>query len=138
MAEYRDQDFAALGARVVALSVDDARRAEAMRAQLKLPFVVLCDTRRAVITEWGVLNAKENGGIAYPSVFVLDRERTVRYRSLDRTATRVSTESVVAFLRGGMPEPPKEPARRSVWPGLLAWTSAVGNALRHGVRVPRK
>jgi alkyl hydroperoxide reductase subunit AhpC len=61
-------------------------RAEAMRAQLKLPFPILCEPQREVITAWGLLNSAERGGIGYPAVFIIDGSRTVRYRSLDRTA----------------------------------------------------
>lgn len=138
MAEYRDQDFAAVGARVVALSVDEPARAEAMRAQLKLPFPVLCDQKREVITAWGLLNAKEKGGIAYPAVFVLDRERMVRYRSLDRTAARVSTGAVLAFLREGMQGSTQQPKRQLINPGLRTFATAIVSAFRHGIRVPKK
>jgi peroxiredoxin len=138
LAEYRDQDFGALGAQVAALSVDEPERAVAMRAQLGLPFPVLCDPQREAITAWGLLNAAEKGGIAYPAVFVLDRDRTVRYRSLDRTAARVSTEAVVGFLRGGMQGSTEQPKHRAIWPGLGLFVTAVKSALRHGTRVPKK
>ena len=138
MAEYRDQDFAAVGARIVALSVDAPERAEAMRAQHKLQFPVLSDQSRQIITAWGLLNAQEKGGIAYPAVFILDRERTVRYRSLDRTAARVSTDAVLAFLRAGMQGSTAQPQRRWIRPGLRTFATAMLSALRHGIRVPKK
>jgi hypothetical protein len=123
---------------VAALSVDEPHRAESMREQLGLPFPVLCDPQREVITAWGLLNAAEKGGIAYPAVFVLDRDRTVRYRSLDRTSARVSTEAVVAFLRGGMQGRTGQPKQRTLWPGLRLFLAALKNGLRHGTRVPKK
>ncbi|PSM31347.1 hypothetical protein BVG81_005870 [Haliangium sp. UPWRP_2] len=138
MAEYRDRDFTALGVQLVALSVDDPTRAEAMRAQLKLPFPVLCDCERKVITEWGLLNAKEKGGIAYPAVFVLDRDRTVRFLSQDRTAARVSPDALLAFLQSGMPRMAAAPKQETILPGLSTFFSAFKNALAHGVRVPKK
>jgi peroxiredoxin len=138
LAEYRDHDFAAVGAQVVALSVDEPARAEAMRAQLKLPFPVLCDCERQVITDWGLLNAQEKGGIAYPAVFILDRDRTVRYRSLDRTAARVSTDAVLRFLQGGMQGSADQPVRQPIRPGLRTFFTALKNALQHGIRVPKK
>ena len=135
MADYRDQlaEFTAAGARIAALSVDDPARAGAMRSELALPFPVLCDTDRAVITAWGLLNTREHGGIAYPAVFVLDRDRVVRHRSLDRTASRVDAGGVLAFLQGE-PAPPK---RRALWPGLQAFVAAFRSAFRRGVRVSR-
>ena len=138
MAEYRDRDFAALGVHLVALSVDDPTRAEAMRAQLKLPFPVLCDCERKVITEWGLLNAKEKGGIAYPAVFVIDRDRTVRFLSQDRTAARVSPDALLAFLHSGMPRQTEPPKQEAIRPGLGTFLSAFKNALAHGIRVPKK
>ena len=138
MAEYRDQDFAAVGARIVALSVDAPERSEAMRTGLKLQFPVLSDQKREVITAWGLLNAQEKGGIAYPAVFILDRDRTVRYRSLDRTAARVSTDAVLAFLRDGMKGSTEQPRLRRINPGLRTFATAIRNALRHGIRVPKK
>lgn len=135
MADYRDRisEFTAVGARVAALSVDDPARAEAMRRELDLPFAVLCDTARAVVTAWGLLNTREHGGIAYPAVFVLDRDRVVRHRSLDRTASRVDAGAVLALLRGE----PVVAKRRVSWPGLQAFVAAFRSALRRGVRVSR-
>jgi len=138
LAEYREQNFAAVGAHVAALSVDEPERAEAMRAQLKLPFPVLSDQKREVITAWGLLNAKEKGGIAYPAVFILDGERTVRYRSLDRTAARVSTEAVLTFLRDGMTGSTEQPKQQRIRPGLRTFATAILSALRHGIHVPKK
>jgi hypothetical protein len=102
-----------------------------------LPFPVLCDVQREVITAWGLLNVHEKGGIAYPAVFVLDRDRTVRYRSLDRTAARVSTAAVLAFLQGGMQGAADQPRRRPIWPGLATFATAFKNAWRHGIRVSK-
>lgn len=114
-------EFTAAGARVAALSVDDPTRAGAMRGELELPFTVLCDPTRSVVTAWGLLNTRERGGIAYPAVFVLDRARAVRYRSLDRTASRVDAGAVLAFLQGKS----AAPRRRAFWPGLRAFVGAL-------------
>jgi peroxiredoxin len=138
LAEYRDQDFSAIGARVAAVSVDDPTRAEPMRAQLELTFPVLCDTQRQVITDWGLLNQGEKGGIAYPAIFVLDKARVVRYRSLDRTASRVGTTAVREFLTGGMSGSAETPKRRAIWPGFSALLQAVKNGVSRGTIVPKK
>lgn len=127
-----------MGAQVVALSVDEPVRAEAMRRELKLQFPILCDSQREVITAWGLLNSGEKGGIAYPAVFIIDRDRTVRYRSLDRTASRVSTDAVMEFLRGGMKGSTQQPKHRTIWPGFGIFWAAVKSALRHGTRIPKK
>lgn len=138
MAEYRDQNFNALGAQIAGLSVDEPVRAEAMRAQLKLPFPILSDPQREVVTAWGLLNSAERGGIAYPAVFIIDGSRTVRYRSLDRTAARVGTAAVRAFVQGGMQGSTDQPERQLIWPGLATFVTALKNALRHGFSTPKK
>jgi peroxiredoxin len=134
LAEYRDRlpEIEAADASVVALSVDGPERSEAVRRRLSLPFSILCDTSRRVLERWHLLNRGEKGGIAYPAVFVVDRDRRIRYRSLDRTAQRVSTGDVLRFLRGAPAE--AEPRRRVVLPRLREWRVAIGNALRGGIR----
>jgi len=109
-----------------------------MRTQLKLTFPILCDPQRQVITDWGLLNKAEKNGIAYPAVFVLDKDRVVRYRSLDRTVSRVSPAAVREFLTGGMPGTPETPKRRAIWPGFSALLQALKSGVSRGVTVPRK
>jgi peroxiredoxin len=122
------------GADIAALSVDAPARSEGVRAQLGLRFPLLCDPARRVVREWDLYNAKEMGGIAYPAVFVIGPDRRVRYRSIDRTASRVSTEGVLRFLRGeGTADPPE---RRRVRAGLREFGRAFANALRRGLRTP--
>jgi peroxiredoxin len=140
LAEYRDAlpEIAAQGATVVGISVDGPERSEALRQSLRLPFPLLCDTGRRVVEEWSLFNRAEKGGIAYPAVFVIDTDRTVRYRALDRTAARVSRADVVTFLRDGPGvEGPREPRRVRVRPGLATFARALGNMVRGGIRSPR-
>jgi peroxiredoxin len=123
----------ALGFGVAALSVDAPALSRALAEQLRLPYPLLCDSGRDVIRAYGLLNAAEKGGIAYPATFVLERGRIVRFRSLDRTASRVNLETLVAFLRSDS-EAPALPRRSGVVPGLRDWSRAIGNALRHGAK----
>jgi peroxiredoxin len=134
LADYRDahDEIRALGARLVALSVDEPERSRALREKLGLPFLLLCDSNREVVSRWGLLNVYEKGGIAYPAVFVLDEQRMIRFRSLDRLASRVSSRGVVEFLRG---KPPT--SRTSIWPGLFGFWQATLNMCRFGLRSPR-
>jgi len=124
----------AAGADVAALSVDSPERAEAMRRQLALPFPVLSDSARAVVREWDVYNAGEKGGIAIPSVFVIGPDRRVRWRSIDGTVARVSTDGVLGFLRDGATA--AQPARKAAFPGLRDWVRAIGNVARRGTVTP--
>src|SRR5436853_6966377 len=114
---------------VAALSVDEPQRSRALAAQLQLPFPLLCDPARDVVRAYGLFNAEEKGGIAYPATFVLDRDRTVRFRSLDRTAKRVDLEGLFTFLRSGISSaPPAVPARSGIIPSARDWLRIVRNA----------
>ncbi len=139
MADYSEHldDFRAAGAELVAISVDDAARAEPCRQELGLKFPLLCDTRREVVKAYGLLNTRENGGIAFPASFVIDRERVVRFRALEDVATRVSVDQLLGLVRalGKGVETPAAPRKRGVWPGAM-FVRATMNALRRGVRVP--
>jgi peroxiredoxin len=138
LAEYRDA-FAEITARdagVVAISVDAPDRSAALRTSLRLPFPLLCDTDRRVIEAWSLYNRAEMGGIAYPAVFVIDPDLTIRYRSLDRTRSRVSTADVVAFLRGDASSA-GAPRRVPLRPGLAGFALALRNMVRGGIRSPR-
>lgn len=140
MAEYRDryEEFQAAGFAVAALSVDDPVRSEALRRDLRLPFPILCDTEREAVSAWGLLNAREKGGVARPAVFILDEERRVLYSSRDSVHRRLRAGELVAFLRLGrviaMVRPPR---RRILLPGWSDLRRALRNALRFGFTSPR-
>jgi hypothetical protein len=139
LAEYRDryEELRALGLDLAAVSVDAPDRSRALTEQLHLPFPLLSDTAREVVQAYGLLNRKEKGGIAYPATFVLDASRVVTFRSLDRTASRVSLDGLFAFLRGGPgAQAPASPARAGVLPRLGDFVRVTSNALRRGVRAP--
>lgn len=137
MAEYEASapEIRAAGADLVALSVDDATRSEALRRQLGLSFPILCDTRREVVRAWDLYNPNEQGGIAIPAVFVIGAGRRVLHRSIDATRRRVSAEGVLRFLRGEGGGAPEQAAVRA---GLGDFARAFGNALRRGLRTPER
>ena len=141
MADYSEhfEDFRAAGAELVAISVDDAARAEPCRRELGIRFPLLCDTRREVVTAYGLLNTHEKGGIAFPAAFVIDRDQVVRFRALEEVASRVSVDQLLGLVRalrnGG--EAPAAPRNRGVWPGAM-FIRATMNAIRHGVRSPNR
>jgi len=92
-----------------------------------------------VVQTYGLFNAKEKGGIAYPATLVLDHDRTVRFRSLDRTAARVDLNALFSFLRRGIASaPPPTPSRSRIVPGLRDLIRVTGNAIRHGIRSPKR
>jgi peroxiredoxin len=139
LADYSDhlEDFRAAGCELVAISVDDAARAEPVRRELGIKFPLLCDTGRVAVKAYGLLNTGEKGGIAFPACFVIDRERRVRFRALEDVASRVSVEQLLDLARelGRGGEPQSRPRKRGVFPGLM-FLQATMNALRRGVRVP--
>jgi peroxiredoxin len=140
LAGYRDRftELTALGMGLSALSVDPPERSRALAEQLHLPFPLLCDPARQVVEAYGLFNREEKGGIAYPATFVLDRDRTVRFRSLDRLASRVDLDGLFAFLRSGIGSAaPEEPVRAKITPGLGDIARVIANAVRHGVRSPK-
>jgi peroxiredoxin len=143
LADYSDhlEDFRAAGADLVAISVDDAARAEPVRVELGIELPLLCDTRREVVTAYGLLNTRENGGIAFPACFVVDRDRVVRFRALEDVVSRVSVDQLLGLVRalgkGGEETKTTQPRKRGVWPGAM-FLRATMNALRRGVRVPYK
>jgi peroxiredoxin len=140
LAEYCDRfpELTSLGLGLVAVSVDTPDRSRALAKQLHLPFTLLCDTAREVVQSYGVYNREEKGGIAYPSTFVLDRDRTVRFRSLDRTASRVNLDGLFAFLRAGLDTTaPATPEQTRFMPRLGDFARVTRNALRFGMRSPK-
>ncbi len=130
MADYREhyQEIRAAGAGVLAVSVDALEKSEALRLELHLPFPILCNTERRVVKDWDIYNPREKGGIAKPAVFVIDRDRTVRYSAVDTVATRVPASEIVRVLQTTA-EPRR--VRRSVHiPPLAAWWRAIRNSIR--------
>jgi peroxiredoxin Q/BCP len=141
LADYSEhlEDLRAAGAELVAISVDDAARAEPVRQELGIKFPLLCDTSREVVIKYGLLNSGEKGGIALPASFVIDRERVVRFRALEAVASRVSVDQLLELVRelGRGVEPKTKPRNSGVFPGLMFLRATV-NAMRHGVRSPNK
>ena len=104
-----------------------------------IKFPLLCDTSREVVKKYGLLNSGEKGGIAFPTSFVIDRERVVRFRALEEVASRVSVDQLLELARelGRGVEPKTKPRKSGVFPGLM-FLRATMNAMRHGVRSPNK
>lgn len=141
MAQYAElwEKIRAAGANVVAVAVDPPERSETVRRQLELPFAILCDVSRKIVRDWGVFEPEQMGGIAKPAVFIVDRDRRVKFASVDREAVRVPAATVVAMLttRIQANQDRDEVKRRAILPRLSDWTRAIGNMLRFGLRSPK-
>ena len=74
------------GAELIAVSVDDQSYAWSMAQTTGAKFQILSDAEKKTITEYGIVNAAEHGGIAHPSIFVLDKEGRIRYMHVGKDA----------------------------------------------------
>jgi len=92
------------GGRLVALSVDPPDVARAVVKRNRLPFPVLCDTRRDVIRSLGLLHPGGGPGgadIPIPAHVLLDRDgRIVWRRAATRIQDRPDPDRVLAALAG--------------------------------------
>lgn len=123
------------GVEVVAISVDPPETSAAMRRALGIEFPVLSDSNRETITKWGLLNANEKGGIAFPATFLIDRGRLVRFSETEETLRRVAAGAMLTFVKTREQEGDvSAPHQRSINPGSM-FIRAIANAFRHGVRV---
>lgn len=89
---------------------------------------MLCDAERVVIREWDLLNGRERGGIAKPSVFVIDPGLSVRYAAVDTVARRVQAAHIISVLQTGREEVQIRP--KTYWPRAGDWVRAMRNNSR--------
>lgn len=129
MADYRDHYDAirAAGADLVVVSVDTPAQSATLRRDLALPFSILADVDRRVVQEWGLYNPREHGGIAKPAVFIIDRDRRIRYVQVDTVARRAPASEIIRLLQ----TPGIVPQRRVYIPRLTDWVRSLRNMIRH-------
>lgn len=130
MADYREHypEIRKCGAEVAAVSVDAVKNSQAVARDLHLPFPILCDIDRRAVRDWNVFNPEEKGGIAKPAVFLIDRDHTVRFATVDSVATRVPAEEVLRLLREASAA---GPARRKLYiPRFGDWFRVIRNRIR--------
>ncbi len=94
-----------------------------MRIRLGLPFPILCDTEWRVVKEWGVFNAEEKGGIAVPSVFIVDRNRVIVFAEIDRVEMRTPAAGIIDRLRN--PVVSERIRRKVIFPRVSDWVSGI-------------
>jgi peroxiredoxin len=127
--------FKQAGIEVIAISVDPPKRSAAMRRDLEIQFPLLSDTSREIIAQWGLLNTREKGGIAFPSTFLIDRGLLVRFSTAEDTSRRVPASDMLEFVKTlELEGHASAPISRSINPGIL-FLRAIVSAFRHGVRV---
>ena len=99
---HRAGEIRALGADVLAVAVTATFSQQAFAAQLGVDFPLLSDWERTVCAAYGVQYDvwKGHTGVAKRSVFVLDRDGTVRYRWVtDDALVLPDLDAVVAAVR---------------------------------------
>lgn len=81
------------GAQLLAVSPEPPATSAALVAELGLGFPVVSDADGQVINRYGTRNGYMGGGsvLPHPSVFVLDGEGIVRFRSIDRNFKKRTT-----------------------------------------------
>ncbi|QOV88618.1 peroxiredoxin family protein [Humisphaera borealis] len=81
------------GGRVVAISPEPPSAGAAMARELGLTFTILSDTGGQVIDHFGTRNGFLGGSsvLPHPSVFVIDNQGVVRFRSIDRNYKKRTT-----------------------------------------------
>jgi peroxiredoxin Q/BCP len=91
----RYAELAQAGVELATVSADPVEKLRKYVDKNRVPFVMLSDTDRAVIKQYGVYNPKERGGVAIPSVFIINREGVVRFAGIERTMLRMSGKKLV-------------------------------------------
>jgi peroxiredoxin len=88
------------GAELLAVSVDEQSYAWSMAQTTGAKFQILSDADKKTITEYGIVNAAEHGGIAHPSVFILDKEGRIRYMYVGKDAgDRPPDETIIVEVK---------------------------------------
>ena len=63
-------------------------------------FQILSDSEKKTIVAYGIVNAAEHGGIAHPSVFILDKEGRIRYMYVGKDGSdRPPDETIIVEVK---------------------------------------
>ena len=88
------------GADLIAVSVDEQSYAWSMAQTTGAKFQILSDADKKTITAYGIVNAAEHGGIAHPSIFILDKEGRIRYMHVGKDPQdRPPDETILIEIR---------------------------------------
>jgi len=85
---------------LIAVSVDEQSYAWSMAQTTGAKFQILSDADKKTITAYGIVNAAEHGGIAHPSIFILDKEGRIRYMHVGKDPQdRPPDETILIEIR---------------------------------------
>lgn len=102
--QNRLPDIQALGAKVVAVSVDPVDQSKSVVDQLQLGFPILQDNNHALGSAFGVFRlpgGMDMGDVDGHSIFVIDASGHVRWKQLAPDSMHVAVDDVVAALKQG-------------------------------------
>jgi peroxiredoxin len=86
-------------AELVAISVDELEKSDQLVAKLGITFPLLSDGDRSTVRSYGVEDAEN--GIAWPAIFIVAQDGTIRWRSLaDTYKERPTSEVILEALTG--------------------------------------
>lgn len=89
--------FRAQDAEIIAISADDAAHASQSVGEHGLTFPVVPDPQKAIIRQFGIGNISKQG-IAWPSVFVVDKKGTVRLSFASQEGHRLHSNEILPVL----------------------------------------
>ena len=88
------------GAELIAVSVDEQSFAWSMAQTTGAKFQILSDSDKQTITAYGIVNAAEHGGIAHPSIFLLDKQGRIKYFHVGKDPQdRPSDETIIEEVK---------------------------------------
>lgn len=98
------EELEGMGGTLAAVAVDAPQQSRQVVERNKLPFAILCDTRREVVRAYGLLHEEggRTGDIAIPAHVLIDRDgRIVWRRRSERVQDRPDPREVLQKLKKG-------------------------------------
>lgn len=89
-----------LGVHVVGISHDDVKESYKTMGEHGLSFPIVADPQGKLIRAFGVENVVKHG-IAYPSVYILEKNGTVKLAFADPNGTRLEAPELMTYLKTG-------------------------------------
>ena len=100
--QNRSQEIQALGAKVVAVSVEPVEKSKSLVDQLRLGFPILQDRDLALGSAFGVFRipgGMDMGDMDGHSIFVIDAGGHIRWKQLAPDTMHVAVDDVLAALK---------------------------------------
>jgi peroxiredoxin len=85
---------------MITVSTDSAEELEQYKVKNELPFMMLSDSEKKLITQYDLLNESERDGIAVPAIIVIDSDGKVRYSHVQAKFLRIRNKRLLQDLEG--------------------------------------